>query len=72
MAKEERDINNSIYILKVIKNDYHLQDRCFQSSLSRGIEALKQEQSFLDAGYKNEEVDFYIGGRRFRVREVAQ
>ncbi len=36
------------------------------------IEALKREQQFLDAGYENERVEFYIGGRKFMVKELAQ
>ena len=36
------------------------------------IEALKREQQFLDAGYKNGKVEFYIGGRKFMVKELAQ
>lgn len=44
----------------------------FKTAFDAAIEALKREQQFLDAGYKNEEVEFYIGGRKFIVREVAQ
>ena len=41
-------------------------------SADMAIEALKREQLFLEAGYKGKEVEFYIGGRRFAVRELAQ
>ena len=41
-------------------------------ALRKAIVALEREQKFLEAGYKNEEVEFYIGGRKFVVREVAQ
>lgn len=33
---------------------------------------LKRELRFLDAGYKNQRVEFYIGGRKFMVKEMAQ
>jgi len=33
---------------------------------------LKRELQFLDAGYKNQKVEFYIGGRKFMVKEMAQ
>lgn len=36
------------------------------------IEALKREQQLLEAGYQNATVDFYIGGRLFRAKEIAQ
>ena len=36
------------------------------------INALNREQQFLDAGYKNTSVEFYIGGRKFSVREIPQ
>ena len=36
------------------------------------IVALKREQQFLDAGYKNGRVEFMIGGRKFMVKEMAQ
>lgn len=36
------------------------------------ISALKREQQFLDAGEKNERVEFYIRGRKFMVKEMAQ
>jgi len=36
------------------------------------IEALKREQQLLDAGYQNTTIDFYIGGRLFRAKEIAQ
>lgn len=33
---------------------------------------LKRELQILDAGYKNQSVEFYIGGRKFMVKEMAQ
>lgn len=41
-------------------------------ALDMAISAVKREQQFLDAGYKNGSVEFYIGGRKFVVRELAQ
>lgn len=41
-------------------------------ALDMAIKALEQELHFLEAGYKNETVEFYIGGRKFSVKEVAQ
>lgn len=38
----------------------------------KAINAVNREQQFLDAGYKNERVEFYIGGRKFVVKEIAQ
>lgn len=47
-------------------------DEVDNEALNRAIEALDRELQFLNAGYKNEEVEFYIGGRKFSVRELAQ
>lgn len=41
-------------------------------ALDMAINALKREQKFLDAGYKNGRVEFMIGGRKFMVKEMAQ
>ena len=41
-------------------------------ALDMAIKALEREQQFLDAGYKNGRVEFYIGGRKFMVKEMAQ
>lgn len=41
-------------------------------ALEMAIEALKREQQLLDAGRHNATVDFYIGGRLFRAKEIAQ
>jgi hypothetical protein len=41
-------------------------------ALEMAIEALKREQQLLDAGRQNVTVDFYIGGRLFRAKEIAQ
>ena len=43
-----------------------------KEALQLAIEALKREQQLLDAGYKNTTIDFYIGGRLFRAKEIAQ
>ena len=43
-----------------------------KEALRVAIEALKREQQLLDAGYQNATVDFYIGGRLFRAKEIAQ
>lgn len=42
------------------------------NALNMAIEALKREQQLLDAGYQNVTVNFYIGGRLFRAKEIAQ
>lgn len=41
-------------------------------ALKMAFEALGREQQLLDAGYQNATVDFYIGGRLFRAKEIAQ
>lgn len=41
-------------------------------AMQMAINALKREQQFLDAGYKNARVEFNIGGRSFMVKEMAQ
>lgn len=41
-------------------------------TLNMAIKALEREQQFLDAGYKNNRVEFMIGGRKFMVKEMAQ
>ncbi|MBQ7445944.1 MAG: hypothetical protein IJS71_08450 [Clostridia bacterium] len=41
-------------------------------ALEMAVKALKREQQLLDAGYQNTTVDFYIGGRLFRAKEIAQ
>lgn len=47
-------------------------DRESKDAIRMAIEALKREQQFMDAGYKNRKVEFYIGGRKFMVKELAQ
>ena len=41
-------------------------------ALEMAVKALKREQQLLDAVYQNKTVDFYIGGRLFRAKELAQ
>ena len=41
-------------------------------ALEMAIKALKREQQLLNAGYRNATVDFYIDGRLFRAKEIAQ
>lgn len=48
------------------------QDTDLIESIEMAINALKREQKFLDAGYKNGRVEFMIGGRKFMVKEMAQ
>ena len=43
-----------------------------KEALQLAVEALKREQQLLEAGYQNATVDFHIGGRLFRAREIAQ
>ena len=38
----------------------------------KAIEVLELLQQFLEAGYEGKEVEFYIGGRKFATREIAQ
>ena len=38
----------------------------------KAIKALELLQQFLEAGYEGKKVEFYIGGRKFAVREIAQ
>lgn len=45
-----------------------IKDDCIDYAIS----ALNREQQFLDAGYKNERVEFSIRGRKFMVKEIAQ
>ena len=44
----------------------------YNNAVNMAIKALEQELQFLDAGYKNEAVEFHIGGRKFSVKELAQ
>ena len=41
-------------------------------ALEMAIKALEREQRLLDAGYQNATVDFYVDGRLFRAKEIAQ
>lgn len=41
-------------------------------ALEMAIKALERERQLLDAGYQNATVDFYIDGRLFRAKEIAQ
>ena len=43
-----------------------------RDAVKLSIEVLERVQQFLEAGYKNETVEFYIGGRKFSVKELAQ
>ena len=43
-----------------------------KDAVALAVEALHRELQFLDAGYKNEAVEFHIGGRKFSVKELAQ
>ena len=43
-----------------------------RDAVELAVDALHQLLKFLDAGYKNETVEFYIGGRKFSVKELAQ
>lgn len=72
MTREEAiaDIKHSVNWAK--ENDERWCDSIEVGSLELAIEALEREQQLLDAGYQNATVDFYIGGRLFRVKEIAQ
>ena len=52
--------------------EHNLDYAGISDAYKKAFEALELERKFLEAGYKNEEVEFYIGGRKFIVREVAQ
>lgn len=83
MTREE--IEKAIRVLKEWQSYYESLDLDSESpeddptSEADSLEAfnlslalLKRELQFLDAGYKNQKVEFYIGGRKFMVKEMAQ
>ena len=41
-------------------------------ALDMAINALKIFEQAKEAGFRGEEVEFYIGGRKFAIRELAQ
>ena len=48
-------------------------DKCVAiESLDMAINALKIFEQAKEAGFRGEEVEFYIGGRKFAIRELAQ
>ena len=60
---------NAIWILeKRVKCNKEEKEEAIQLA----INALKREQQLLDAGHKNGKVEFYIGGRKFMAKELAQ
>lgn len=72
MTREE-----AIEWLKSIERTYiHGGDESFddkhRQAICLAIKALKREQQLLDAGYQNATVDFYMDGRLFRAKEIAQ
>lgn len=64
------DIKHSVNWAK--ENDERWCDSIEVGSLELAIKVLELVQQLLDAGYKNATVDFYIGGRLFRAKEIAQ
>jgi len=59
--------NRDCYNCELVKTDIEI-----LTALDMAINALEREQKFLDAGYKNDRVEFMIGGRKFMVKEMAQ
>jgi len=48
-------------------------DRPSNESMEMAIKSLEWQEEFMDTVYEqNLEAEFYINGRRFRVREVPQ
>ena len=43
-----------------------------EQALSMAIKALEIFEQAKEAGFRGEEVEFYIGGRKFAIRELAQ
>ena len=43
-----------------------------EQALGIAIKALEIFEQAKEAGFRGEEVEFYIGGRKFAIRELAQ
>lgn len=61
----------AISFLKVIER-FLPSDSVEKEAIHMAAKALENEKNILEAGYKNQSYDFYIGGRKFRARELAQ
>lgn len=72
MTREDAitDIRHAVNWAK--ENNERWCDSIEVGSLELALEALEREQQLLGAGYQNATVDFYIGGRLFRAKEIAQ
>ena len=70
MTTEEAILYMTLYRQRLINSvgDLEMDIKAYNMAIA----ALERERKFLEVGYKNEEVEFYIGGRKFAVREVAQ
>lgn len=66
------DAANILDEVKVLDDSMYQYNPAYLQALDMAIAALERERKFLEAGYRNEEVEFYVGGRKFVVREVAQ
>lgn len=75
MTREEaKNWLNKLYVRTDITDDLGemVDMKPYEEAVDMAINALHREQQFLDAGYKNGRVEFYIGGRKFMVKELAQ
>lgn len=69
---EMRDYCESLDLDSESPEDDPTSETDMLESFNISLALLKRELQFLDAGYKNQSVEFYIGGRKFMVKEMAQ
>lgn len=61
----------TIYIEEWLKDEYALNGRD-RTVLNMALEALRRERSIIENGYTGKEMRFYMDGKLFAARELAQ
>ena len=67
--------NEAIIILEevsLIDDSLYQYNEKYLEALKMAINALEIFKQAREAGFRGEEVEFYIGGRKFAIRELAQ
>ena len=62
----------AIEVLKTYDMSEDNDDKEFIEAIKTAINALEIFEKAKEAGMHGEEVEFYIGGRKFAIRELAQ
>ena len=62
----------AIEVLKTYDMSEDNDDKEFIEAIKMAIKALEIFEQAKEAGFHGKEVEFYIGGRKFAIRELAQ